>query len=193
MADQKSLLVKLAHIFYQTGSWEKALIEYEKILALDPLDSNVRATVAEIQLKRGQLEKAYAEYELAVAGFLREKNTRKAAGCFREMAGIVQKHMEPQDQEKAERLYKAILEKMPDCVEALQNLRDLYVRHNQTDDAVKFTLRLGDMFNKLDYIDKAEKEYRTASNLDPSNPEAREKLDKIKNELMGNGAPGETP
>jgi Tfp pilus assembly protein PilF len=189
MADQKSLIIKLAHIYYHTGSWDKALVEYEKILAVDPNDWNVHATLGEIYVKKGDLEKAFRQYETAVSGFTREKNTKRAAGCYREMAGIIQKQVEPQDQEKAARMYRGILEKMPDSIETLQNLRDLFQRHNQIEEAVKYTLQLGDGYNKSDYIDKAENEFMKAVAMDPHNAEAKEKLAKIRQEIQGVNPP----
>ena len=184
MADQKSLIIKLAHIYYATGNWDKALVEYEKILAIDANDWNVHATIGEMHLKKGDLEKAYRQYEVAVNGYLKEKNTKKAAGCYREMAGIIHKQVEPQDQEKAARMYQSILERMPESVETLVNLRDLFQRHNNNDEAVKYTLQLGDLYNKLDYVERAENEYLKAVALAPMHAEAREKLDRIRAEMQ---------
>jgi tetratricopeptide (TPR) repeat protein len=141
-------------------------------------------------VKKGDLDKAFRQYEIAVAGFLREKNTKKASGCFREMAGIIHNQIEPQDQEKAARMYREILARMPDAMEALMNLRDLYQRHNQNDEAVKYTLQLGDLYNRMDYADKAENEYMKAVELDPQNAEAKEKLLKIRSELENQGSSG---
>ncbi|HET9869684.1 MAG TPA: tetratricopeptide repeat protein, partial [bacterium] len=90
-----------------------------------------------------------------------------------------------QDVEKAVLLYKDILLKLPEALEALINLRDLYQRHNQADLAVECSLRLGDLYNQQDYVDKAEAEYRNALALAPDHAEAREKLEKLKNEASG--------
>jgi len=183
MTDQKALIVKLALIYHHTGSWDKALIEYEKILAFDPNDWNAHASVAEMCSKKGDLDRAYREYEVAVRGFLKDKNTKKAAACYREMADLIQRSIEPQDQEKATQLYQGILEHMPDQVEAILNLRDLKLRHNETEEAVKLTLRLGDVYNRLDYVEKCEAEYTKATQLDPSNEEAKRKLETLRREI----------
>jgi len=183
MSDQKALIVKLALIYHHTGSWDKALIEYEKILGFDPNDWNAHASVAEMCMKKGDLDRSYREYDVAVHGFLKDKNTKKAANCFREMAGIIQKSIEPQDQERAAQMYQNILMSMPDQIEAIQNLRDLRLRHNLMDEAVKLTLRLGDVYNKFDYVDKCENEYMKAVDLDPLNTEAKQKLDKFRSEI----------
>src|SRR5258708_39467753 len=113
MADQKSLIIKLAHIYYHTGSWDKAIIEYEKIIALDPNDYNVHVTLGELFLKKGDLERAFQQFETSANGFLGEKNLKKAGGAFREMANLVQKMVEPQGMEKAVIIYKDILAKFP--------------------------------------------------------------------------------
>ena len=190
MADQKSLIIKLAHIYYHTGSWDKAIVEYEKIIALDPNDFNVHVTLGELFLKKGDLDRAFKEFELSAGGFLREKNTKKAAGAFRELANLVQKMIEPQDMEKAIGVYKNILSQMPESAETLTNLRDLYMRHNQMDEAISYTITLGDLYNRLDYVDKAENEYMKASTMDPSHAGAKEKLEKLRNEIKQQAQPG---
>jgi len=191
MADQKSLIIKLAHIYYHTGSWDKAIVEYEKIIALDPNDFNVHVTLGELFLKKGDLERAFKEFEVAANGFLKEKNPKKAAGCFREMANLIQKMVEPLDMDKAVNMYKDILSKHPDSAETVLNLRDLYLRHNQMDEAVAFTLQLGDLYNRLDYVDKAENEYIKATTMNPSHAGAKEKLEKLRSELQAQKPPGQ--
>jgi tetratricopeptide (TPR) repeat protein len=183
MADQKSLIIKLAHIYYHTGSWDKAIIEYEKITALDPNDYNVHVTLGELYLKKGDLERAFKQFETSANGYMKEKNTKKAAGAYREMANLIQKMIEPQDVDKAIGMYKEILGKLPESTEALMNLRDLYLRHNQMDDVISCTLQLGDLYNRLDYVDKAENEYIKAVTMDPSHAGAKEKLEQLKREL----------
>lgn len=190
MADQKSLIIKLAHIYYHTGSWDKAIVEYEKIIAIDPNDFNVHVTLGELYLKKGDLDRAYKEFEGSANGFLKEKNLKKAAGAFREVANLVQKMIEPQDVEKAIGIYKGILSQLPESAETLANLRDLYMRHNQVEEAISYTLTLGDLYNRQDYVDKAENEYVKATTMDPSHAGAKEKLEKLRNELKQQAQPG---
>ncbi len=183
MADQKSLIIKLAHIYYHTGSWDKAIVEYEKIIALDPNDFNVHVTLGELYQKKGDLERAFKHFEISANGYMREKNTKKASGAYREMANLIQKIYEPQGMEKAIEMYKEILGKLPESIETLLNLRDLYLRHNQMDEVISYTLQLGDLYNRLDYVDKAENEYLKACTMDPSHAGAKEKLEQLKKEL----------
>jgi len=183
MADQKSLIIKLAHIYYHTGSWDKAIVEYEKIIALDPNDFNVHITLGELFMKKGDLDRAYKEFELSANGYMKEKNPKKAAGAFREMANLIQKIVEPQDMDKAIQSYLDILGKLPESAETMTNLRDLYLRHNQIPEAISYTLSLGDLYNRLDYIDKAENEYIKATTLDPAHAGAKERLEKLRTEL----------
>jgi tetratricopeptide (TPR) repeat protein len=183
MTDQKALIIKLALIYHHTGSWDKALIEYEKILSFDPNDWNAHASVAEMCFKKGDFDRSYREYDIAVHGFLKDKNTKKASGCFREMATIIQKSIEPQDHDRAAQMYQNIMASMPDQVEAINNLRDLRLRHNEVDEAVKLTMRLGDIFNRLDYVERCESEYLKAIELAPSNSEAIQKLETLRKEM----------
>jgi tetratricopeptide (TPR) repeat protein len=188
-ADQKSLFIKLAHIYYHTGSWDKAIVEYEKIIALDPNDFNVRATLGELYLKKGDRERSFKEFDLAANGYLAEKNMKKASGAFRELAGLIQKTVEQREPLRAVQLYKDILAKMPESVEAMSYLRDLQLGQNQAREAVLYTVRLGDLYNKLDYVDKAQAEYQKACDLDPGNSEAKDKLAKLKSETGGGSTP----
>ena len=192
MADQKSLIIKLAHIYYHTNSWDKAIIEYEKIIVLDPNDFNVHVTLGELFLKKGDLERAFKEFEIASNGFLKEKNVKKAIGAFREMANLVQKMIEPQDVEKAITMYKDLLERLPESSDSLANLRDLYLRHNQMEEAVSYTLALGDLYNRQDYIDKAENEYLKACSMDPNHAGAKAKLEQLLKEKSQNKPGAET-
>ena len=191
MADQKSLIIKLAHIYYHTGSWDKAIIEYEKIIGMDPNDYNVHVTLGELYLKKGDLDRAFKQFEISANGYMKEKNVKKASGAFRELANLVQKMIEPQDMERAVVMYKEILNKMPESLEALLNLRDLYLRHNQMEEVIAYTLQLGDLYNHLDYVDKAENEYIKACTMDPAHAVAKEKLEKLKNELNQTKPPGQ--
>ena len=113
MADQKSLIIKLAHIYYHTGSWDKAIMEYEKIIAMDPNDFNVHLTLGELYQKKGDLDRAYREFELSANGFLREKNIKKASAAFRELAGLMQKMVEPQDLDRAIRFIRTCWRNCP--------------------------------------------------------------------------------
>jgi len=183
MADQKSLIIKLAHIYYHTGSWDKAIVEYEKIVGLDPSDLNVHFTLGELHLKKGDQERAYKEFETAAGGFLREKNPKKALGAFREMSNLIQKMVEPMDVEKAVGMYKEILARSPESAETLVHLRDLYSRHSRTEEAVQTTLELADLYNRQDYVDKAENEYLKACAIDPNHAQAKAKLEQFKTSL----------
>ncbi len=191
MSDQKALSIKLAHIYYHTGSWEKAILEYEKITGLDPNDWGVRYTLGECYMKKGDLEKAYKEFEASANGFMREKNVKKASGSYREMANIIQKLFEPQDVTKAKDMYRDIISRLPDAEDAIRNLRDLFQRHNEIEDAVRYTIRLGDLYNKMDYIDKAENEYLKVMAMDPGNAAVQQKILQLREEMSRLEEPGD--
>lgn len=183
MADPKSLAVKLAHIYFHTGSWDKALVEYQKVLAIDPQDWNVHATIGQIHLKKGDWEKALEFLEKAAEGFLKDGQAKKAAGPLREIAAVIQREIEPQDTERAVKMYRRNLERHAESLENLTALRDLYHRHNQTEEAFELTVRLAELYNKQDYIDKAEKEYTRALEMKPDDPAIKEKLAALRREL----------
>jgi hypothetical protein len=47
-------------------------------------------------------------------------------------------------------------------------------------------MALGDLYNRQDYVDKAENEYTKILTMDPAHAGAKEKLEKLKNETQQN-------
>src|SRR5258708_22049321 len=130
MADDKLLIIKLAHHYHEFGYWDKAIIEYEKLARIDPNDLQVAMALGEVFLKKGDLERAYRQFETSAQGFLAKKNTMKAAAAFKEVAFLIQRMIEPQDMEKAVRMYENILRQLPESAETLTCLRNLYGKQN---------------------------------------------------------------
>ncbi|MCK5243601.1 tetratricopeptide repeat protein, partial [bacterium] len=46
--EEKKVIVKVAYNYFQEGKWERALSEYKKLIALDPMDFLVHNMMAEI-------------------------------------------------------------------------------------------------------------------------------------------------
>ena len=78
VSGDKKDIVKLAHMFFHNGQWDKALVEYKKILATDPDDMNTHKTLGDIYLKKNLIQYAYESYSKAASGFLSHGQTDKA-------------------------------------------------------------------------------------------------------------------
>jgi tetratricopeptide (TPR) repeat protein len=190
MAEDKLLIIKLAHHYHEFGYWDKAIIEYEKLEKMDPADVKTTMSLGEVLLKKGDLERAYEKFEAAAQAFLVKKNTMKAAGAFKEVAHLIQKMVEPKDPNKAIQMYEAILKQLPESPDTMTCLRMLYGKQSNKERAIFYTLELAELYNRMDYIEKAEEEYVRATTLAPDRADIREKLEKLRQEMSQlNNAP----
>ncbi len=81
--DSKKDIVKLAHMFFHNGQWDKALLEYKKILAIDPEDLNTFNTLGDIYVKKNSSQLAYESYNKAASGFLSRNQFSKALQVYK--------------------------------------------------------------------------------------------------------------
>src|SRR5215467_6980468 len=58
----KKNIVKMAYIYFQEGRWDKAIEEYQKLLALDPEDINTHNMLGDVYVKKGSTREAFEEY-----------------------------------------------------------------------------------------------------------------------------------
>ena len=58
----KKNIIKTAMLCVQEGKWDKAIVEYKKLLALDPIDYNVHSMLGDAYIKKGEDAFAYQEY-----------------------------------------------------------------------------------------------------------------------------------
>jgi len=84
-SDDKKDIVKLAHMFFHNGQWDKALVEYKKILAADPDDMNTHKTLGDIYLKKNSIQFAYESYNKAASGFLSHGQADKALLVYKKI------------------------------------------------------------------------------------------------------------
>lgn len=80
MADQeeKKIIVKVAYNYFQSGQWDRALEEYKKLIAIDPMDFLVHNMMAEIYSRKGEKKSAINEF-LNAANLLRATNNLEKA------------------------------------------------------------------------------------------------------------------
>lgn len=83
--DDKKDIVKLAHMFFHNGQWDKALLEYKKILAIDPDDLNTYNTLGDIYVKKNSSLLAYESYSKAASGFLSRNQSNKALQVYKKI------------------------------------------------------------------------------------------------------------
>jgi tetratricopeptide (TPR) repeat protein len=76
--EEKRITVKVAYNYFQAGNWDRALEEYKKLIAIDPMDFLVHNMLAEIYNRKGDKVAAIHEY-LNAAGLLRATNSMEKA------------------------------------------------------------------------------------------------------------------
>jgi len=76
--EEKRIIVKVAYNYFQAGKWDRALEEYKKLIAIDPMDFLVHNMMAEIYIRKGEKEQAINEF-LKAASLLRATNSMEKA------------------------------------------------------------------------------------------------------------------
>ncbi len=76
--EEKRITVKVAYNYFQSGNWDRALEEYKKLIAIDPMDFLVHNMLAEIYSRKGDKAEAVHEY-LNAASLLRATNNMEKA------------------------------------------------------------------------------------------------------------------
>jgi tetratricopeptide (TPR) repeat protein len=84
MPEDKSMIVKMAFLYFQGGEWYKAIEEYKKLLALDPEDAHVHNMMGDAYAKK----KDDAD---ALKSYLRSKELYGKQGQAQKIASIEKK------------------------------------------------------------------------------------------------------
>lgn len=109
----KDKILDAAKEYVSQGKFDKAIKEYDKLLAVDPADMRVKIRIAELYIKKRQIKEAIAAYRFVADAYTRE-------GFYL----------------KAVTLYKSILRLNPSLVEINAALGDLYEKMGIKKDAV---------------------------------------------------------
>jgi tetratricopeptide (TPR) repeat protein len=117
MADQeeKRIIVKVAYNYFQSGNWDRALDEYKKLIAIDPMDFLVHNMMAEIHTRRGDKTEAVREYLHAASLLRATNNMEKALLAY----GRVLK-LDPQHQEAREKTEEIVRTRLVEADEYLR-------------------------------------------------------------------------
>lgn len=99
MADQeeKRIIVKAAYNYFQSGNWDRALAEYQKLIAIDPMDLAVHNMLAEIFTRKGEKDQAVGEYLKAAALLRATNNLEKALQAYAHILKLVPEHAEARE------------------------------------------------------------------------------------------------
>ncbi|MFT3765022.1 MAG: tetratricopeptide repeat protein [Minicystis sp.] len=93
MAIDRDKVLEAAQAFVEKKRYDKAIVEYQKVLAADPKDARTLLKIGEVQVKAEQFEPAIATFEqvgqlLATQGF-----ALKAVAAYQQARDVVQRHV----------------------------------------------------------------------------------------------------
>ena len=192
--DDKKDIVKLAHMFFHNGQWDKALLEYKKILAIDPDDLNSYNILGDIYVKKLSLHLAYESYSKAASGFLSRDQTSKALQIYkkitrldksklpddvRKQLNFIQGYVSVGDALKEENIAIAIetlgeiLKFRAEDPVAPSLLSELDKKITQMPPSIQTYQMLCDTFFKNNMIEKATQMIEKIKAIDPQNPAVR--------------------
>lgn len=149
----KAKILKDAQKFVAKAQWDKAIIEYEKLLKESPNDSNTFNIVGDLYLKKNDPESAIDSYKKAADVFAKSGFTLKAIA-----------------------LYKKVLNIKPDQVEIYLLLGKLNAERGLIGNANESYLAAASHFSRLGQKGKAIDVYKVLCDLNPDNLALAQKL-----------------
>jgi tetratricopeptide (TPR) repeat protein len=152
-AINKRKLLESAQKNLQKGALDKALKDYQDLLAADPRDANVRLKVGDLQLKRGNADEAITAYLKVADQFMRAGFDAKAVAIYKQVTKIDAKRFD-----------------------VYVPLADLYQRIGLTQDAMLALQTAAEAYQKDGRRREALDLLRRMASLDPTNTTSRLKV-----------------
>ncbi len=196
MSEDKAVLIKTAYSYYQKGDWDRAIEEYHKLADLDPKDLNVHNMLADIYAKKGDAQEALQQYDLVAQGYDQKNQVDKVLQVYKRMLKLVPNdpqllsavknlidkylqravQMEEQDGEKAVEIYRSVLKAEPARLDANLQYARLLTKLGQKFEAVETLMNLAANLDPETQTGRLVEVLQAATELDPLNIDAREKL-----------------
>ncbi len=149
----KERILEQARIYVESGKYDKAIVEYEKILSADPSDMRVKLRIAELYTKRKQINEAIKLYREVAEIYAAEEFYLKAVTVL-----------------------KNILRLNPTLIDVNLMLAELYEKMGLTHDAIRQYDILSTTFDQKGDFKRALDVCRKIVELMPNSESARIKL-----------------
>ena len=200
-AENKKDIIKSAQLYFQEGKWDKAILEYKKLLTLDPTDYGTHNMLGDAYKKKGEDGSAYGEYMTAAEAYAKQGMGDKAQMLFKKIAAlesnklineadrqrqilikknvIAEKMIEEGKVDDAIKTYKEILQINPAQFDVYQKLGELHFQKGEKEEAMGHYKKIVDVYFKNKLYKKALPIYQKILELDPDNISIREKIAEI--------------
>ncbi len=156
MSSDKSSIIEKAQKLAAKGQIDKAIEEWQKLIAETPNDGNIYNTIGDLHLKANHTKEAIAAY-------------LKAADAFRG-AGFELKSIA---------VYKKIVKIDPSRMDVCEKLADVHAERGLVANAAEDYLKVAKHYAKGGDMQASVAVYRKLANLDPKNFAVRQKLAEI--------------
>ncbi len=200
MAENKKDIMKMAMIYTQEGKWDKAIVEYKKLITLDPTDYNIHNMLGDVYAKKGEDALAYQSYILTAEAYLKQGLSDKATIIYKKIAKLdsnklpendkkrqilikkntdAEKLIENGEIDKAIEVYKEILQINPDSFDTYQKIGELYAEKGMKEESLKYLYKVAEIYHKNRIYKKALPIYQKIVEFQPDNIEIREKIAEV--------------
>jgi tetratricopeptide (TPR) repeat protein len=162
MEDKKDILKTITR-YAQAGEWEKAIREYEKLLAMDPKDINTHNALGEALARTGDNRKAFEHYLKVLDDYTQKGNTSKMMFLYKKIAKLDPRKFDLEGKALHEKITRVVNatnaydEGDPDKALPLLKEADKFDRYNPD-----ILVKLGDVCEKKNMIGEAVEAYTTA-------------------------------
>lgn len=137
--DDLSMYIQLANLYKHTHQSKKAIHFFSYVLSKDKYDLNAMRNLAELYFNNKQKESALKLYKQLVA-YIDDEDEK--AGYYSIIGNIYFTYGE---YAKAVNYYKKFLDKHPDDVEVIKDLRRIYIKEKNTENVIYYSKKLIDL------------------------------------------------
>lgn len=195
--EEKNQLLNTAYVLAEMGDWERAIVDYKKILAIDPDDVDAHHALGDIYLKHSLFQLAYESYDKAALIFLSRGETNKAVSIFKLITAMdssqlpegtqaqinyahgyikIDQVLKADEIEPAIELIGKILKFRPQDPMVQSQLKTLEDKIDQMPVSIQTYQMLGNAFFKNNLFEKARQMFMKITEIEPQNLDARQHL-----------------
>jgi tetratricopeptide (TPR) repeat protein len=156
LAVDKSTVIQNAQKYTAKGQLDRAIEEWQKLIAETPNDGNIYNTIGDLHLKNNSPKEAIEVYLKAATAY------NKAGFALKTIA-----------------VYKKIIKIDPQRMEAYVKLADLHAERGLTGNAIEDYMKVAKHYAKEGKVRESLDIYRKIANLDPTNVNIQIKLSEL--------------